>query len=95
MPLAYLLTTGIAQLLRRRVWQVPLLAMFVTTFFGTLLTQGFSIGAVLISGTSLPLLETLNLITLPSLLLNLLLALPIYLLIGDLADWLYPQVLEI
>ena len=32
----YLLAVGFSLLLRQRIWQVPLLAMFIATFFGTL-----------------------------------------------------------
>lgn len=94
MPAGYLVTTGLALALRRRVWQTPILAMFVAAFLGTLITHAISILAILITGTPLPLLETLNLITLPSLLLNLLLSVPVYILTGDLANWLYPQEIE-
>lgn len=95
-PLAgYLLVVGIALLLRQRVWQVPILAMFITTFLGTLLTQLINLVALRFFGTSLPWLEVLNQITLPSVLLNLLLAIPFYALLGDLANWLYPEELEV
>jgi rod shape-determining protein MreD len=95
MPAGYFLTIGVALLLKRRVWQAPILAMFIATFLGTLITQGFSIIGILTSGTVLPLLEALNLITLPSLLLNLLLALPMYILMADLAGWLHPKEMEV
>src|SRR3990172_3441834 len=90
----YGLITALALALKRRVWQVPLLAMFVTTFLGTLIMHAVSLVSVLLSGTNLPFGQVINLITLPSLLLNLLLAVPIYALINDLAMWLYPEELE-
>ncbi len=93
-PAGYLVTTGLALYLRRRVWKVPILAMFVVTFFGTILIQVMSALSIWARGAALPLLEILNMITLPSLLLNLLLALPIYILVGDLANWLYPKEIE-
>jgi cell shape-determining protein MreD len=90
----YMGTTAIASLLRRRAWQLPIVAMFITTFFGTALIHGLSLLAIWLGSTSLPLLQSLNLITLPSLLLNLLLALPVYILVNDLADWVYPKKIE-
>ena len=93
--LGYLLATGMALALRRRVWQVPVLAMFVVTFLGTLVMHAISIGALRVTGSPLPIIETLNLITLPSLLLNLLLAVPAYAMLGDLAKWLYPEELVV
>jgi rod shape-determining protein MreD len=95
MLVGYLGVVGLAELFKRRVWHVPVLAMFVTVFLGTLITHTFSILALLLTGTPLPLLQTLNLITLPSLLLNTLLAVPMYAMMGDLAGWLYPQEIEV
>jgi hypothetical protein len=46
-------------------------------------------------GTPLPLLETLNLIILPSTILNLLLSIPIFALIKDFAEWLYPEEIDL
>jgi rod shape-determining protein MreD len=90
----YVLAVGLALLLRQRIWQVPILAMFVATFFATLLTHTLSLVALRILGDPLPIWEALNLITLPSILLNLLLAVPAYALFSDLASWLYPEKLE-
>jgi hypothetical protein len=74
---------------------VPMLAMLVATLVGTLLTLGISWVALQIIGVSLPVFPSFYLVILPSALLNLLLAIPIYTLAGDLASWLYPQELEI
>jgi rod shape-determining protein MreD len=93
--IGYPLTAGLALLLRQRVWQVPILAMFVATFFGTLATQALALAALRLSGDPLPILQAFNLIILPSILLNLLLAIPAFALLGDLAGWLYPEELEV
>ncbi len=52
----YALSTGFALLLRRRVWQVPLLAMFTATFIGTLITQTVALAALLLTGHPIPVL---------------------------------------
>ncbi len=88
--IGYLLTTGIARVLQRRVWQTPILAMFVTTILGTILYQFLSIFALTASGTPIPFQQALIQVTLPSALLNLLLALPVYTVISDVARWVYP-----
>lgn len=90
----YLLVVGLTRMLRRRVWQAPILAMFTAVFAGTLLTNFLNLIALRLAGNPLPWLEALELITLPSLLLNLLLALPAYAIFADLAKWLYPEGLE-
>ena len=69
--------------------------MITATFLGTLITQAISVAALVINGTPIPLLEAFYMITIPSAMLNLLLAVPVYALIGDLASWLYPETIEI
>lgn len=91
----YLLAVGLAILLKQRVWQVPILAMLVSTLFGTLLVNLVVISAMRVTDITLPFWEAINLVTLPSVLLNLLIAIPFYALFGDLANWLYPEPLEI
>lgn len=91
---SYLATTLICMILKRFVWKVPLLAMLLVTFTGTLILQGTSMIALTITAVRLPLLESINLVVLPSILLNLLLAVPFYIIIGDLANWLHPMELE-
>jgi rod shape-determining protein MreD len=95
MLLGYLGVIALAELIKRRIWHVPVLALFVIIFLGTLLTHGLSILALVLSGTPLPLLQAFNLVTLPSLLLNTLLAIPMYSVMGDLAGWLYPLEIEV
>lgn len=86
----YLLVTGIARLLQRRVWQTPVLAMFVTVMLGTILFHVLSIFGLQASGTPISFQEGLTMVTLPSALLNLILALPVYTVISDIAHWVYP-----
>ncbi len=91
-PLAgYLSAVGMARLLRRRVWQTPLLAMFITTAGGTILIHVLTWAILRIQGTPLPILDSLNQVVLPATLLNLLLALPVYALVSDLAQTIYPE----
>jgi hypothetical protein len=91
----YVVITGVAIYIRRIFWQRPLLAMITATVLATLISQIITIAVLVINGTPIPLIEAFYLITIPSVLLNLLLAIPIYALIGDLANWLYPEAIEI
>lgn len=94
--IGYLIVTAIARLLRRQVvWQTPILSMFLVTFLGSIISQGLVMGALIFNGTPLPLLDSLNLVILPGTLLNLLLALPVYAVISDLAQWVYPEEVEV
>ncbi len=92
--IGYLLATGIARLLQHRLWQSPILAMFVATVAATLLYQGMSLVVLTVSGAPLPLRESLSLVVLPSALLNLLLSLPVYALVNDMVSWVYPAEVE-
>jgi rod shape-determining protein MreD len=91
---AYVICVGIARLLKRRIWKAPFLAMLAAIFVSTLIVQLISLIARLIMGVNIPLLDILNLILLPSLLLNLILAVPVFSIVHDLASWLYPEKLE-
>jgi rod shape-determining protein MreD len=92
--IAYIICVGIARLLKHRIWKAPFLAMLAGTFICTLVVQLISLLARLIMGVSIPLINVLNLILLPSLLLNLILAIPVFSIMHDMASWLYPEELE-
>lgn len=90
MILGYFGVLLLAQALRRRVWQAPLLAMFSIVFFGTLSFHILSFVVLRFLGTSFTFGEVMGLITLPSLLLNMLLSIPIYSFMRELSHWVYP-----
>jgi rod shape-determining protein MreD len=89
--ISYLAIVGLARLLQNRVWQTPILSLIFTTVIGTMFSAGFSYGLLFLQGIPLPLLESLTQVILPGLLLNLLLVLPVYLIVSDLASWIYPE----
>jgi hypothetical protein len=93
--IGYLAITGVARILQRRVWQTPVLAMFVATFLGTLITQGLTFIFLRIKGVPIDLQDALRLVALPSLMLNLVLAFPIRAIMVDLAEWVYPVEIEL
>ena len=86
----YLFVVLLAQLLKRRVWQAPLLAMFSVIFLGTLVMNLFALLVLNLLGTLLPIGDSLGLVVLPSMLLNLLFAIPVYVMVRDLAQWVSP-----
>ena len=81
----------LAKLLSRRVWQAPILAMLAVTLLGTILVQAETYLVLRLTGTPLPLLGSLTAVTIPSLILNLLLAIPVFSWARDLAAWTYPE----
>ena len=89
-PIAgYLLTVALARILVRRIWQAPLLAMFAVVFIGTLLFHLISILVLRLLGNPLVVMDALSVITLPSIFLNLFLALPVFPILRDLSVWVY------
>jgi hypothetical protein len=87
----YLSVVGFARLLVHRIWQAPLLAMFAVTLIGTLELLMLMFIQRTLFDVSLALSEIFSQIILPTVLLNLLLAIPVHALIRDLARRLYPE----
>jgi hypothetical protein len=87
----YMAIVALARIFQRRVWQAPLLAMFSITFLGTIIVSLFSIVTLRFAGVPLPLDDVLGLLTLPGVLLNMLIAIPVYAVMRDLARWVYPS----
>jgi rod shape-determining protein MreD len=88
--LGYLAVVGLARLVIKRVWELPILAMFFVTFTGTLVFQAVMYVALLLSGDAIPASDAFSLVVLPSVLINMLLALPVSVFMRDLAVWMYP-----
>jgi rod shape-determining protein MreD len=89
--IGYVIVVLLAKVLRMRVWQAPLLAMFSVTFLGTISLSVLSLAVLQLSGVTIPLQDALGLLALPAVLLNLLLAIPVYAVMRDLAHWAYPS----
>lgn len=88
--IAYLLTVSLARYILRQIWQSPILALFTVTFFSTLLLHLITYLSLVIRGSNAAFGDALALVTLPSVFLNFLLALPVHSLIRDMALWVYP-----
>jgi rod shape-determining protein MreD len=93
--IGYLVITAVARILQRHVWQTPIMAMFVATVIGSLFYHLMSWFVVSFAGTPLPVQDSLTRVILPAVLLNLLLSIPIYALVTDMANWVHPYELEI
>ena len=88
-PLIYLVIVGIAQIFRSRIWQSPFLAMAIITIAGTFLLLGAEFVILRIMGINLGFNESLTRTILPSMLLNLLLAFPVFLAIREISRLIY------
>ena len=89
--ISYLLANGFALLIKKRIGQIPYLAMLIATFVGTLISLGMSWISLILTANPIPFIQAMNIIILPSLILNILLSFLVYFLVTGLAEQLYPQ----
>mgnify|MGYP006282205945 CR=1 FL=1 len=92
---SYLLLAGAARLVGRRLWQFSALVQLILTLLGTMVIHTITTLIILIQGTSLIMLDVLRSITLPSLLLNMIITIPAYIIVSDFAKQLYPEEIEL
>jgi rod shape-determining protein MreD len=92
--IGYLGVVLISKLLQRRVWRVPILAMFIVTLLGTFFQQAVYIIVLQVSGSPISWLESLDSVVVPSVLLNLIFALPIFAVASELVSRIYPLEVE-
>lgn len=90
----YMFAILLAKTLQNRIWQAPVLSMMLVTLIGTGTLLGVEILILELSGINLALIQSLTRVVLPSILLNLLLAAPVYILMRDLANLIYPKIGE-
>lgn len=87
----YLAAAMVCQILHMRIWQVSLLTLLSATLLGTLIVHSTTLVYLWVNAQPVDALEGLNLITIPSMLLNLILVLPINALIGEIDKFLSPE----
>jgi hypothetical protein len=87
--LIYFLVAGLAYYLKKRVWQTPLLMLFITVGIGSIIENVISILALKMYGNPFSWMDAIVLVSIPSLIMNLLIALPVHGILSDLANWLY------
>lgn len=80
--------------IRSRIWQSPLLGMLVLTFLATLAQTVLTLGAIFIQRVDINFGDALVNVALPSLLLNMLLAIPVHALVRELAYYAFPKGVE-
>ncbi|HDD55173.1 MAG TPA: rod shape-determining protein MreD [Chloroflexi bacterium] len=88
---SYLLATALATVLRERIWRFSFLMQLLVVLAGTLVSQVLSYLVFFLGGTSLDFVTVLRVITMPSIILNFMLSLPIFVLTRDVLDQINPQ----
>ncbi len=77
--------------LKQRVWQTPLLAMFLLTFSATIVVNFLSIAVLSVQRIPFVFSEALVRVVLPSVFLNMFLAIPVHAIVRELSIWMNPQ----
>jgi len=88
--LGYAGAAYLSKLVNQRVWQSPILMMFMVTIVSSIFINVFTYVALAVSGVQIGFSTGLVQVIIPSTLINLLLALPVYAIARDTAQWLYP-----
>lgn len=88
----YFVILVFTQLLHGRFWNSPILAMLLVTIFGTMIAQFATMLVLFFMEIPISFNLAFSEIILPSIFLNLILALPVFFMVRDLSRWIYPQV---
>lgn len=92
--ISYLLIFTIGFVFKKRLWQSPFLSFLLILILGSLFYYFIGLFGLKLSGSSVNLNEAFIRIILPSLIMNLIIALPIYLIARDMIHWVYPGEVE-
>jgi len=85
----YLSVIILARFVYRRLWQSPMLSMFAITLVSSIVLYLLTMIGLRINGTEYPLQISLISVIIPSIFLNLLMAIPIFVIVRDLSGWVY------
>ena len=86
---AYFSVIILARYVFKKLWQSPLLSMFAITMVSSILLYVLSITSLRVNGIAYPIQEILISVIIPSVFLNLFMAIPIYIIVRDLARWVF------
>lgn len=87
----YMVIALIARIFQDRLWQAPILSLIIVVFAGTLFQHVFNIFLIQLDGVNIGFVESIQKVTLPSLLLNFFFLFPVYVLISDIGKWVFPE----
>ena len=93
--IGYTILVWIVTVVQRQIWQVPIWLLLISTFLGSLLIYGIEVLYLLVIGVPMSLFEVLNIVLLPSLVLNMIVVLPVYAVVGEIVKAVYPKEVEV
>ena len=77
--------------IKSRIWQMPILAYIFLVIISTFLFEILALLSLKFSGSMLPVMESINIIIIPSVLLNLIFAVPVYYIFNDFLNVVYVE----
>ena len=89
--IVYLLVYRVSRLVQTRLMQSPLLGMLVLTFGATLLQVILSLAYLFVTQVGLNFSDALVEVALPSVLLNMLLAIPVHAIVREISHYAFPK----
>lgn len=87
---SYLIVISLASFLRDRIWRFSFLMQLLVVLTGTVISHGISYLIIFLQGANLPIATVLRSITMPSLILNFMLSLPVFILTQDVIEQFQP-----
>ncbi len=85
----YLLIWGFIRFLKMKVWQMPMILMLFMTIIGTIVIGAGTLALLFIQNASVVFMDAVRQILVPSLVLNLICAIPIYAFLNDVINSIY------
>lgn len=87
---SYTLATALAMVIRERIWRFSFLMQLLVVLTGTVISQALSYLVLFLQGATIEFVTVLRVITMPSIILNFMLSLPIFILTRDVLDQINP-----
>lgn len=88
----YVVIGLLARGLHSRIWQAPLVAAILMVLIGTIIQHLFDILVLQFTGLDIHFMDGMRFVTIPSLFLNFLFTIPMFVLMTDISRWIEPQV---
>jgi cell shape-determining protein MreD len=91
----YLIITFVINMIHQRIWQAPLVVLFLSTIIAAGITYSIQYIYLFVVGVPISVSDSLNLVILPSIVFNVILILPVYAITGEIVKLLYREEVEI
>ena len=88
---SYLIIAGITRVIKKGLWQLPILAVLLSSIIAIITKFIIDIIALQVMGIKLTLSTSIKMTLAPNLILNLFLIFPVYLIMSDLSKWISPK----